>query len=313
MEFTDYYETLGVSRTASEEDIQKAYRKLARQFHPDVNKSDGAEDRFKEVGEAYEVLKDPEKRAKYDQYGAAWKQMEQNSGGFPGFDFNGVGPAGFDSFFDILEHMFGQGGNGKFTGGFRAYGGSPFTSGSRVNIPIRGADYEASIRLMLEEAAAGGTRMLTIPTPDGQERRLRVNIPRGVTPGQRIRLAGQGGAGDRGSGDLYLVADLVPHPQYVLSGHDLHTQLRVPAWMAALGGKTELKTLTGKVKVSVAKGTESGRQIRLKGQGYPKGEGAGDLYAEILIEVPDRLSAEQRDAFETLKSIDLETVHNGSE
>lgn len=312
MEFTDYYQTLGVSRSASEDEIQKAYRKLARQYHPDVNKSAGAEDRFKEVGEAYEVLKDPEKRAKYDQYGAAWKQMEQNGQGFGGFDFNGAAAQGadFDSFYDILEHLFG--GNGR--AGFSSFNG--FRPGFRSHVqyePRRGEDYEATIKLTLEEAARGGSRVLTIPRPNGENRKIRVNIPPGVSPGRRIRLAGQGGQGDRDAGDLYLIADILPHPKWVLSGNDLHTQLKVPAWMVALGGKADLTTLTGKVKVNVPKGSSSGTEIRLRGQGYPGEDGTGDLYAEIQIEMPSRLSERQKKAYLELKSLESEETKNGSE
>ena len=313
MEFTDYYNTLGVSRAATDEEIQKAYRKLARQYHPDVSKSTGAEDRFKEIGEAYEVLKDPDKRSKYDKYGAAWKQMEQNGNGFGGFDFSQNGSAGgFESFYDILEHLFG--GQSRASGFSTPFGGFSHGFNGRMSYGSqRGEDYEARVTLSLEEAAAGGSRMLTIPRPGEENRRLRVTIPRGVTPGQRIRLSGQGGNGQGGSGDLYLVIDIAPHPKWSLKGRDLHTQLAVPLWVAALGGRVDLQTLSGKVKVKVPAGSSSGKGIRLKGQGYPSADGSGDLYAEIAIKVPDKLTKTQKAAYETLKSLDSEEVSNGSQ
>lgn len=311
MEFTDYYKTLGVARSASQDDIQKAYRKLARQYHPDVNKTTGAEDRFKEIGEAYEVLKDPEKRKKYDRYGAAWKQMEQSGQDFEGFDFGSFkgGANGEASFFDILEHLFGgQGGRAGFGGSpFGGFGGGVRFEDSFRPRSSRGEDYEASIRLTLEEAASGGSRMLTVPRADGKRRTIKVNIPKGVVPGQRIRLGGQGGSGEH-PGDLYLVVDVAPHPTLILEGRDLHTQLKIPAWMAALGGETELTTLNGKVRVKVPAGSTTGTEIRLKGLGFPDGARKGDLYAELVIDLPKRLSAEQKKAYEKLKSLDTEEV-----
>jgi curved DNA-binding protein len=310
MEFKDYYQALGVNRTATEDEIQKAYRKLARQYHPDVNQTDGAEDKFKEVGEAYEVLKDPEKRTKYDQYGAAWKQMEQNGQGFGGFDVNG-GNGGYDSFYDVLDHLFGRRGGTSFSS-FNGFGGTPFRNHAHY-APRRGEDYEALIKLTLEEAAEGGARMLTVPRPNNENRKIRVTVPGGVLQGERIRLAGQGGVGEAGSGDLYLIADIVPHPRLVLSGTDLRTRLKVPVWLAALGGKADLLTLKGKVKVNVPAGTSPGTEIRLKGQGYPTQDGAGDLYAEIVVDVPRHLTADQRKAYQELKALDLKEAKDGSE
>ena len=313
MEFTDYYSTLGVSKTATEDEIQKAYRKLARQYHPDVNKNAGAENRFKEIGEAHDVLKDPEKRSRYDRYGAAWKQMEQSGRGVGDFGFGSAGPAGFDSFYDVLEHLFGNSAGAGFSTSFNGFAPGPGFGKQPKYTARRGEDFEAKIRLTLEEAAQGVSRMLTVPHSGGENRRIRVTIPAGVTPGQRIRLPGQGGKGEVVPGDLYLVADIGPHPKWILSGKDLHTQLKVPAWLAALGGKVDLFTLTGKVKIAVPSGTTSGTEIRLKGQGYPAPDGVGDLYAEIEIEMPKRLTPEQKAAYQTLRSLDHpKEAENGS-
>jgi curved DNA-binding protein len=299
VEFTDYYKTLGIDKSASEDAIQKAYRKLAREFHPDVNKAAGSEDRFKEIGEAYEVLKDPGKRSKYDRYGAAWKQMEQQGGGFPGSDFGGF-QGGGGSFYDVLEHMFGgqrSQGFGTSFGGFQQGFGGPFE-----RRPTRGEDHEATIKLTLEEAAQGGGRTITVSRSDAARgRTIRVTIPPGVVTGQRIRLGGQGAQGPAGSGDLYLVVQVTPHKDLTLRGRDLHTQLSIPDWLAALGGEAELTTLSGKVRVKVPAGSSSGTEIRLRGQGFPVEQGMGDLYAEIQIRTPSELTLEQEEAYLELR------------
>ena len=305
VEFTDYYKTLGVDRSASEGEIQKAYRKLAHKSHPDVNKDVGAEDRFKLIGEAYGVLKDPEKRAKYDQYGAAWKQMEQQGGsGFQGFDFDQTG-----SFYDTLEHLFSghaQRGSAKGFGGFH-----PGFHSSFRGRPTRGQDLEAAIRLTLEEAALGGYRTITLPTSRTEAgKTIKVTIPSGVTAGQRIRLAGQGGASEAGPGDLFLVVQVAAHPSFVLDGRDLHTNLEIPDWLAALGGEAELKTLTDKLKIKVPAGSSSGTEIRLKGQGFPTADRKGDLYAKILIVTPTLLSPEQESIYLKLKDLSQTKVED---
>jgi len=300
MEFRDYYRILGVPRTASEDDLRKAYRGLARQYHPDHNRGPEAEARFKEVGEAYDVLKDPVKRAKYDRYGAAWKAAQEGGapGGFGGFGAGGAAgwgaaPSQFGSFFDILEHMFG----GPHPGGR----GNPAdaTAWGGFSPPGTGSDYEASLPLALEEAAEGGRRRVTLTDPaSGGSKTYVVNIPAGVLPGQRIRLAGQGGDGRGGrGGDLYLSVEIAPHAQYRLDGRDLHTTLQVSPWEAALGARVTMRTLSGAVRVKVPGGSSSGRRIRLLGRGYPSAEGAGDLYAEIRIAVPESLTAEERRLF----------------
>jgi curved DNA-binding protein len=305
MQYIDYYKILGVPRSASKEDIAKAYRKLARQYHPDVNKEKGAEDRFKQISEAYEVLKDDEKRARYDQYGAAW-QAAQRGEAPPGykfhFDFNGQGAEDFGSFFgksgfsSFFEHLFG-------TGAGQAGGWSFFDEGG---LDPRGLDHEATLSLALEEAFQGGRREIRLHDPaTGQSRAYSVNIPPGVRPGQRIRLAGQGGQGGSGrAGDLYLKVRIMPHADFRLEGADLHTMLEVMPWVAALGGKARLRTLEGEVNVKVPPGSSTGRRIRLRGKGYPRGDGGrGDLYAEIRLAMPAHLSAEQRRLFEKLAEV----------
>jgi curved DNA-binding protein len=306
VEFTDYYKTLGVKKSASFADIQKAYRKLAREFHPDVNKSSRAEDRFKAIGEAYEVLKDSDKRAKYDQYGAAWKQMEQQGGGgLHGFDFgNFQGRAGGQgSFYDVLEHLFGSQANAGFGssfGGFQKGFGGPFK-----RRPAKGEDHEATIKLTLEEAAQAGSRTITVSqSGSAKGRKIRVTIPSGVVSGQRIRLGGEGGHGPRGRGDLYLVVQVIPHPQLILHGRDLHAVFSIPDWLAVLGGHAELATLSGKVRIKVPAGSSSGDKIRLKGQGFPGEQETGDLYAQIQIRTPSELTAEQIELYELLRRLD---------
>ena len=318
MDFKDYYEILGVSRTASQKDIKKAYRKLARTYHPDVNKESGAEEKFKEVGEAHDVLKDPEKRAKYDQYGAAWKAVQEGRTppGFEGarFDFGpgGFGGAsfgeveGFGSFYDVLEHLFGAAGRQAHAGGRRSAGGMHFGGMGGHGWSAQGADQEARLRLTLEEAAQGGKRRITLADPEtGKGRTYAVTIPAGIRPRQRIRLARQGGKGVGGgqAGDLYLEVEIAPHSDFRLEGKDLHTALPVAPWEAALGRRVTMKTLDGTVRVKVPAGSSSGRKIRLRGKGFPASDGAGDLYAEIRVVVPEKLSSEERELFEKLAEV----------
>lgn len=309
MDYKDYYATLGVDKNASADDIQKAYRKQARKFHPDVNNSPGAEDRFKDITEAYEVLKDADKRATYDQFGSAWK----SGGGRPGqpppgwgqggvhFDFGGGGGSGFSSFFDMLFGGQGRGGGGGFDGfeGFNFAGaGGGFNEGGR--------DQESTLALTLEEGAEGGQREIVLTDPaTRQSRSITFNMPAGILPGKKLRLAGKGLPGKNGrSGDLYLKVDFKPHPRFRLEGRDLHAELAVTPWQAALGGDATVRTLGGSVKVKIPAGSSTGRRIRLKGKGYPDGRGeAGDLYAEIKIMVPEDLSERERELFEELANV----------
>ncbi|MEM7586465.1 MAG: DnaJ C-terminal domain-containing protein [Acidobacteriota bacterium] len=303
MEYKDYYQTLGVKKNASADEIQKAYRKLARKYHPDVNRSPKAEERFKEITESYEVLKDPEKRRTYDRFGKDWKNFQGAGGsGFPpGFDFGGTGASGFSSFF---ESLFGGGG---FSGGARGgnpFGGDPF---GRGNMRTKGPDQEAQLVLSVEEAARGGGREISIADPTtGEAKTLSLNIPAGVRPGQKIRLAGRGGSGLAGgpSGDLFLNVEVQSNGRFRLEGTDLHTDLKLSPWHAALGTDAEVATLESAVRVKVPAGTSSGRKIRLRGRGFPNPKGSpGDLYAEIKIVVPKELTDEERELFEQLAEV----------
>jgi curved DNA-binding protein len=292
--YRDYYEVLGVERGASEAEIRRAYRKLARHYHPDINKEPGADDRFKEISEAYEVLRDPEKRSRYDRLGANWRAGDDVSGsaGFDGFGGFGADQGGVRvqfgdgaEFSDFFESLFGSRGAGA-RGGFQGFA-------------ARGADHEAVLELTLEEAAAGGRRDLQL----GDGRGYEVNIPAGVRDGQRIRLAGQGGQGRAGgsAGDLFLRVRIKPHPRFRLEGRDLHVELPVAPWEAALGANVAVPTLEGSAKVKVPAGSSSGRRLRLRGQGFPGPKGGhGDLYATIQIRVPRRMSDRERDLFEQL-------------
>jgi curved DNA-binding protein len=289
--YRDYYETLGVPRGASNEEIRRAYRKLARENHPDVNKDPGAEDRFKEIAEAYEVLRDPEKRERYDRLGSDWRAGEDVSGasgfgGFEGVSFDFGDGAGFGDFSDLFESMFGRSG----------------MRGARSR-PRRGSDLEAELELSLEEAFTGGKRWVTL----AGERSYEVTIPPGVRDGQRIRLAGEGGEGPGGGpvGDLFLRVRLRRHPRFRLDGDDLRTKLPVSPWEAALGATVELKTLDGsRAQVKVPQGSSCGRRLRLRGEGWPRrGGGRGDLYAEVEILVPKKPSREEREAFERLAEV----------
>jgi curved DNA-binding protein len=303
----DFYQILGVPRDASQEAIQRAYRKLARTYHPDVNHDPAAEDRFKEVSEAYDVLSDPQTRRRYDAFGRDFRQVPEDvdpetwrraqagaragsdtragRGGRGGFSFS-EGDIDLD---DLLGGIFG----GRFGGTRRGRG--PVG-------PVPGADQEAEIELTIEEAYRGGRRSVTL-SGDGTRRSFDVTIPAGVTDGQRIRLAGQGGRGSDGgrNGDLYLIVRIAPHPRYRIDGRDLYVELRLAPWEAALGTSVAVDTPGGEVKVKVPGGTSSGRRIRLAGHGLPNPKGEpGDLYAEARIMVPARLSRAERRLFERL-------------
>ncbi len=306
----DFYQILGVPRDASQDDIQRAYRGLARQYHPDVNHDPAAEERFKEVSEAYDVLSDPQTRRRYDAFGPDFRQVPEDvdpetwrrsraragagagsgarAGGRPG-GAGGGGSGGF-SFGggDIdLEDLL---------GGF--FGGRP----GRGWGPIRGADQEAELELSVEEAYHGTRRTVTL-TGGGTQRTLEVNVPAGVTDGQRIRLGGQGGQGSDGapSGDLYLVVRIAAHPRYRLAGRDLYVNLLLAPWEAALGTSVAVDTPGGEAKVKVPAGTSTGRRLRLRGRGLPNPKGKpGDLFAEAKIMVPPRLSRAERRLFEEL-------------
>ncbi len=312
MQFKDYYETLGVSKSASEADIQKAYRKLARKFHPDVNKDPSAETRFKEIGEAYEVLKDSEKRKKYDRYGSAWKTAQQTGStppGWEGFDFGGAGRApqgadfefgfgdsGFSSFFEMLFGESARGGRGNPAWNTRGGGPSPAAPGR---------DRESRLALSLEDLAHGGKRTLELADPlTGTAQRIEVNIPAGVRPGQKIRLAGKGEPGRGGAnGDLFLMLEALPHDRFKLEKGDLHTEVDITPAQAALGAEVEVPTLSGTVSIRIPPGSSSGRQLRLRGKGMPSRSGNGDLFASLRIVLPKELSEEERKIYQQLSDL----------
>jgi curved DNA-binding protein len=301
--FQDYYEALEVPRTASQDDIRRAYRKLARKYHPDVNKEPGAEDRFKQISEAYEVLRDEEKRARYDRLGPNWKagQDVSDASGF-GEEFrtgDGFGDVRVDfgggDFSEFFEGLFGQRGARRGRRGAAGRGGFDGFS-------MRGGDQEAVLELTLEEAATGGKRHISL----GDGRDFEVEIPRGVRDGQRIRLAGQGTAGAGGGtpGDLFLRIRIKPHPRFRVEGRDLYVDLPVAPWEAALGGEVPVRTLTGTARLKVPPGSSTGRRLRLRGQGLPSPDGsAGDLYAVLAVHVPKRLGKKERELFEQLAAV----------
>jgi len=307
MEYRDYYQLLGVARTATAEEIKKSYRRLARKYHPDVSKEKDAEQKFKEVQEAYEVLKDPEKRAAYDQLGSEWKSGQQfrpPPDWASGFEFSGGarpgagGAHGFDGegFSDFFSSLFG--------------GASPFGGGAR-RAPRQGRDHHARIDIDLEEAFGGGTRTLELKRPDVKAdgsldvraHTVRVSIPAGVTDGQLIRLAGQGerSAGGARAGDLYLEVHVRPHRLYQLEGRDVTLTLPIAPWEAALGATVTVPTLGGPVDMQVPSGAQSGQKLRLRGRGLP-GQPPGDAYVQLKIVVPPASSPQARAAYEEMRT-----------
>lgn len=318
MDYKDYYATLGVDKKASKDDIQKAYRKLARKYHPDVNRAEDAEDRFKDITEAYEVLKDDDKRRTYDQFGSSWNQRGGPPPGWQeiNFDFGGGGGgpgSGFSSFFDALfggarGARGGRGGGNPFAGfGGQGFGGQGFGGqgfGGQGAAGFRGLDQEFTLALTLEEAARGGQRELSLHDPSSGDRKsFTVSLPAGVTDGQKVRLKGKGAtAPDGRKGDLYLKIQLRPHKRFKLEGRDVHTELPVSPWHAALGGEASVKTLNGNLKINIPAGSSSGRKIRLRGKGFPNPKGHdGDLFAEIKVMVPEELTDQERKLFEELR------------
>jgi curved DNA-binding protein len=287
MQFKDYYQILGVGRDASRDEIKRAYRKLARKYHPDVSKEADAEARFKEVGEAYEVLKDPEKRAAYDQFGSDWKtgqEFRPPPDWGSGFEFHGAGMGSAQGFSEFFETLF---------GGAGPFGGA--TGPSRRGFSSKGEDHHARIMISVEDAWRGGTRSVELQMPELDEsghvkfkrRRLNVTIPRGIVTGQQIRLTGQGGpgAGGAASGDLYLEVEFEPHPRYRVEGRDIHSRLKVAPWEAALGARVPFETPGGQIMITVPAGAQSGQKLRLKGRGMP-GSPPGDHYVEVSIVTP---------------------------
>jgi curved DNA-binding protein len=312
----DYYDVLGVSRDAGPDEIQQAYRQLARKNHPDVNKDPGAEERFKEINEAYSALSDPNTRKKYDRFGEDFRHVPDDWEERVGAGVGGRGRAGGERRgpWTTSESDFGGFGGGGFGGAGGAYGGvdiedllgGMFGGRGRGRAgPVAGADQEAELPLTVEEAYRGGRREITLNGPDGP-RTYTVNIPPGVTDGKRIRLAGEGGRGmgDGPPGDLYLVVRLLPHPLFRVRGKDILVDLRLAPWEAALGATVPVATPGGESKVTVPAGTSTGRRLRLRGEGMPARSGQpGDVIAEVKIMVPPRLTDRERELFSQLAEV----------
>jgi curved DNA-binding protein len=313
VQFRDYYETLGVQKTASEDEIRTAFRKLARKHHPDVAKDKAAaEEKFKQINEAYEVLSDPEKRKKYDQLGADWNQpggfqpppgwgAQQPGGGFYQYGGGGDGGVEFEfggtGFSDFFEAFFGGGRGRSAFGGF----------GGRQATAARGSDVEADIMVTLEEALHGSTRTVSLRRAGSNKTEsYQVKIPRGVHEGQRIRLAGQGGAGARGgkSGDLFLRVRLARHPDFTVEGSDLIHEVKIAPWQAVLGTELTVPTLERNVRLKVPPGTQGGQRFRLREQGLPGISGKrGDLYVVVQMNVPKKLTEREREIWGELAKL----------
>jgi len=306
MDFVDYYKTLGVPKNASQEDIKKAYRKLARKFHPDVNPNDKeAHKKFQQINEANEVLSDPDKRKKYDQYGENWKhadqfeqarqQQQQGGGGFGGFGGGGFGNFGGG------EYTYSSGDEGGFSDFFESlFGGG---RGRRSQPKYRGQDYNAELQLTLTDAYTTHKQTLTI-----NGKNVRITIPAGIENGQKIKLKGYGGAGVNGgpNGDLYITFILRDDAKFKRAGNDLYTTEEIDLYTAVLGGEITIETLSGKVKLKIHAGTQNAAKIRLKGKGFPvyKKEGEfGDLYITYQVKLPTHLTDEQRKLFEQLSKL----------
>ena len=306
MKYQDYYATLGVPRDASAEDIKKAYRKLARKFHPDVSKEKNAEEKFKEVQVAYDTLSDPEKRAAYDQLGQyrAGEDFRPPPGWERQFRFE---QGNLDDFIDLSD-LFAQFGGGSFAGRAGTRRGPGRSAGA---FAMRGQDFEVTAHLSLEDLYRGTELALELaapePSPGGGMRRaprtVRVRVPKGATDGQRLRVPGKGGDGVGGGppGDLYLNIALKPHPLFRAEGHDLYLDLPVAPWEAALGAEVEVPTLDGRVKVNIRPGSRAGQKLRLAGKGLPKpGDGYGDLYCVLQVAMPSVLTERERALYQEL-------------
>jgi len=324
VEYKDYYKILGVAKTATKEEITKAYKKLARKHHPDLNQGDKkSEEQFKEINEAHEVLKDPEKRKMYDQLGPNWQhgQNFQRPQGFENMHFNFGGSGadfGSSGFSDFFETVFGRSGGGGFSaasfggGGFggSSFGGAnPFGGGGFGGFsqqPRKGRDVEAKLSLTLEEAFHGGKKAITLSgAPGSAPRSLEVTIPEGVKNGARIRLAGQGDPGMSGgpAGDMYLKVALHTHPHFHLDDTDIIYDLHLSPWDAALGVTATVPTLSGKVEIKVAPGAGSGKKLRLRGKGLGSGKSKGDQFVRIAIDVSEPATPEIKKQWEKLREL----------
>ena len=318
-QFRDYYETLGISKSATADEIKSSFRKLARKHHPDMAKDKKvAEEKFKEIYEAYEVLSDPEKRKKYDEYGSNWEHAGQgfppNAGGggragYGGGGFGGGSPFGNGGAGDGGEFHFGGTGYSDFFEQFfgtrrgRGYGGGV----DFEETPQKGRDVEADILVTLEEALNGATRQISFRKGSAPEvQTYTVKIPKGVSEGQRIRLAGQGGAGGAHgeAGDLYLRVKLQQHPDFRFVGSDIYHEAEVAPWQAVLGGELTIPTPDGRAKIKIPAGTQNGRKFRIPGRGLPgKGGERGDFYAIVEISIPESVTPEQKTLWEKLAQL----------
>ncbi len=300
MKFKDYYQILGVERDASQDEIKRSYRRLARKFHPDVSEESDAEERFKEVQEAYEVLKDPEKRSAFDRFGAHWKagqDFEAPPGWHADFGLGGGGFTDGSRFSDFFESLFGRGADARSRGG-------------SAHFRMSGEDSYARVLISVEDAYHGTTRTITLDTPESNDRgevvtqrkALKVKIPKGVTEGQRIRLAGKGAPGYGGApnGDLFLQVAFEPHPLYRPVGRNLYLDLPVAPWEAALGRTVPVPTLGGKVDVKIPPGSQTGQTLRLKGRGLP-GDPPGDQFVVLEVVVPKATNSDARDLYERME------------
>ncbi len=286
MQYKDYYKILGVSRDSKPDDIRKAYRKLAKQYHPDINKDPGAEDKYKEINEAYEVLKDPEKRQKYDTLGMNW-QAGQDFTPPPGWqhvEFNQGSAGDFSDFFNTLF-----GGGGGFQDIF-----SGFTGKTRFHQPMP-RDIETDLTLSLDDVIRGGTHNLKF-----NNRTLSVRLPKGITEGSQIKLPGK----NDGGGDIYVNIHIKQDKNFEISGHDLTREIKVETWDAVLGRDISVETLTGNVTVKMPPGIQDGQKLRLRGKGLPKRDGTnGDMYVKIKINIPRHLDSKQKELWQELAKL----------
>ena len=307
MEFQDYYKLLGVSKKASDAEIKKAYRKLARKYHPDVSKETNAEEKFKQVKEAYEVLKDPEKRQAYDQFGQNWQHGQsfnpppnwegQAASDFGGGGFTGTNTGGFSDFF---ENMFGGGDFRQAAGGF-----------SGGHFKARGENLHSKVKISLADAYHGTTRSIRLQIPEANAqgqlqhklKTLNVKIPKGVTAGQQIRLTGQGAPGQHGgaTGDLYLEIEFEKHQYFTVEGKDVYLRLPVAPWEAALGAKITVPLVDGKVDLKIPAGSQSGKKMRLSGKGLPA-KPAGNFYVTLLIETPAAHTVVEKEMYQQMQN-----------